>query len=104
MTEDLPWDVHAFSEHDDAFPRNSTIDQLFTDQKFEAYRVLGYYAGESAMKAMDAPAPAPAVQDEIHASGQNWNGNGNGNGSGNGRSGALGDRLGRWLRRVADAL
>ena len=104
MTEDLPWDVHAFSEHDDAFPRNSTIDQLFTDQKFEAYRVLGYYAGESAMKAMDAPAPAPAVQDEIHASGPNGNGNGNGNGSGNGRSGALGDRLGRWLRRVADAL
>jgi hypothetical protein len=31
----------------------STFDQLFTDQKFEAYRVLGYFAGQSAMRAMD---------------------------------------------------
>jgi hypothetical protein len=62
MTADLPWDVHAFRQKDDAFPHHSTLDQLFTDQKFEAYRVLGYYAGESALEAMDhATAQEPAA-------------------------------------------
>ena len=41
MTADLPWDIHAFKQEDEAFPHHSTLDQLFTDQKFEAYRVLG---------------------------------------------------------------
>ncbi len=59
MTSDLPWDVRAFKQEDDAFPRHSTFDQLFTDQKFEAYRVLGYYAGESSVKAMDVAASGP---------------------------------------------
>jgi hypothetical protein len=98
MTEDLPWDVHAFNEQDKTFPRNSTIDQLFTDQKFEAYRVLGYYAGESAMQAMDAPPPEPPERAATEVSTTN------GNGSGNGRADALGDRVGRWLRRLADKL
>jgi hypothetical protein len=53
MTAELPWDVHAFKEKDEDFPHHSTVDQLFTDQKFEAYRVLGYHAGRSAMEAMD---------------------------------------------------
>jgi patatin-like phospholipase len=62
MTEDLPWDVLAFKEHDKAFPHHSTLDQLFTDQKFEAYRVLGVNAGESAIAAMKEPhAPANAI-------------------------------------------
>jgi hypothetical protein len=58
--------VHAFREQDKAFPafpHNSTLDQLFTDQKFEAYRVLGYYAAHSAMKAMDVAAPDGAPVD-----------------------------------------
>jgi hypothetical protein len=54
MTSDLPWDVHAFKQKDGAFPHHSTLDQLFTDQKFEAYRMLGYYAATSAMRAMDS--------------------------------------------------
>jgi hypothetical protein len=53
MTADLPWDVHAFRAQDAAFPHHSTADQLFTDQKFEAYRVLGFHAAGRAMKAMD---------------------------------------------------
>jgi hypothetical protein len=57
MTEELPWDVHALKEEDPEFPRHSTMDQLFTDQKFEAYRVLGYVGAEHAMNAMDPPAP-----------------------------------------------
>ncbi len=53
MTSSLPWDVHAFKQQDEAFPHHSTFDQLFTDQKFEAYRVLGYCAGESTIEAME---------------------------------------------------
>ena len=41
MTEKAPWDVHAHHESDPRFPNNPTVDQLYTDQKFEAYRVLG---------------------------------------------------------------
>jgi hypothetical protein len=68
MTADLPWDVHAYRAKDDVFPHHSTVDQFFTDQKFEAYRILGRHAGAQAMKAMDgvdvappaAAAPVPA--------------------------------------------
>ena len=59
MTKDLPWDVRAFKKRDDVFPHHSTVDQLFSDQKFEAYRVLGRYAGISAINAMDAALKKP---------------------------------------------
>jgi hypothetical protein len=58
LTENLPWDVRALKEEDKRFPHHSTVDQLFTDQKFEAYRMLGYCGAEAAMKAMDDPLPA----------------------------------------------
>jgi hypothetical protein len=58
FTENLPWDVRALKEEDKRFPHHSTLDQLFTDQKFEAYRMLGYCGAEAAMKAMDSPLPA----------------------------------------------
>jgi hypothetical protein len=54
MTTDLPWDVLAYRDVDADFPHDSTIEQLFTDQRFEAYRVLGRHAGEQAMEAMDS--------------------------------------------------
>lgn len=53
MTRDVPSDVHAFKERDPAFPHHATVDQLFSDQKFEAYRVLGRHAATSAVRAMD---------------------------------------------------
>ena len=59
MTKDLPWDVRAFKKRNDVFPHHSTVDQLFSDQKFEAYRVLGRYAGISAINAMDAALKKP---------------------------------------------
>jgi hypothetical protein len=37
------------------------MDQLFTDQKFEAYRVLGCCAANSAMAAMDEATATGAV-------------------------------------------
>jgi hypothetical protein len=52
MTEAAPWDVRAHHQADSRFPNNSTIDQLYTDQKFEAYRVLGSRAAVRAVEAM----------------------------------------------------
>lgn len=52
LTEGSPWDVHAHHEADPRFPNNSTVDQLYTDQKFEAYRVLGSRAAGRAFAAM----------------------------------------------------
>jgi hypothetical protein len=52
MNRDVPWDVEAFKHSDKLFPHDSTLDQLFTDQKFEAYRILGRCAARAAMQAM----------------------------------------------------
>ena len=52
LTRDLPWDVHAYHEGDETFPHHSTADQLYTDQKFEAYRALGESAGRHAYDAL----------------------------------------------------
>ena len=52
LTPHVPWDVRAYKEADPVFPHHSTGDQLYTDQRFEAYRALGEYAGEQAREAM----------------------------------------------------
>ena len=64
MTSELPWDVHAFKQLDKVFPHHSTVDQLFTDQKFEAYRVLGRQSAVAAMTAMDAAPRQPEPRDD----------------------------------------
>jgi hypothetical protein len=38
VTRDAPYDVQALRLRDAAFPHHSTVDQLYSDQKFEAYR------------------------------------------------------------------
>jgi hypothetical protein len=48
-----PWDVRAHQLEDERFPNDPTMDQLYTDQKFESYRVLGERAGIRAIKLMD---------------------------------------------------
>ena len=53
VTASSPFDVQAFRERDPAFPHHSTLDQLYTDQKFEAYRELGVQAATAAVKAAD---------------------------------------------------
>lgn len=54
MTEEATWDAHAHQLEDPRFPHNSTVDQLYTDKKFESYRVLGARAAVRAMRAMKA--------------------------------------------------
>lgn len=52
LTAKAPWDVRAHHESDPRFPNNPTVDQLYTDQKFEAYRALGAEAGANAYAAL----------------------------------------------------
>jgi hypothetical protein len=54
-----PWDVRAHQLEDPRFPHDSTLDQLYTDQKFESYRRLGAEAGENAVALMAGAAPLP---------------------------------------------
>jgi hypothetical protein len=54
VTPSAPQDVQTFRMHDSAFPHHSTFDQLYTDQKFEAYRELGAHACEEAIEAVKA--------------------------------------------------
>jgi len=52
LTARAPWDAQAYHKIDPNFPHNSTSDQLYTDQKFEAYRILGVLAGRRAVELM----------------------------------------------------
>ncbi len=55
VTDDAPWDVKAYHEKSRRFPYHSTMDQLFDDQKFEAYRALGAHAARKAVRALRDP-------------------------------------------------
>jgi len=46
--------VRAHHDEDPRFPNNPTVDQFYTDQKFEAYRVLGARAGANAFEELEA--------------------------------------------------
>jgi len=48
VPEGAPFDVIDLARTLPKFPNNPTSDQLYTDQKFEAYRALGHYLGERA--------------------------------------------------------
>lgn len=52
-----PWDIRAHQLKDARFPHDSTLDQLYTDQKFESYRALGAEAGAHAVERMSELAP-----------------------------------------------
>jgi len=52
LTALAPWDAQAYHRVDPNFPHNSTSDQLYTDQKFEAYRILGELAARRAVELM----------------------------------------------------
>ncbi len=49
LTGNAPADVLAYRNHDPRFPHDPTTDQLYTDQRFEAYRVLGANAARTAI-------------------------------------------------------
>jgi hypothetical protein len=49
LTRDSPTDAVAYHHHDPRFPHDPTTDQLYTDQRFEAYRCLGAGAARTAL-------------------------------------------------------
>ena len=49
LTAGVPADVLAYHGKDPRFPHDPTTDQLYTDQRFEAYRALGAKAAKSAL-------------------------------------------------------
>jgi hypothetical protein len=61
MPPGAPADVVAYHAKDKHFPHDPTTDQLYTDQRFEAYRSLGALAASAALKpATTRPAGAGA--------------------------------------------
>lgn len=45
---DAPRDVLSYAETDHNFPFDTTLNQFFDDQRFDAYRELGYFGGQRA--------------------------------------------------------
>jgi hypothetical protein len=54
---DLPWDVRAYYEAHPTFPRSGTLQQLYDDRDFEAYRELGAAAVRAMLRSAAADAP-----------------------------------------------
>ena len=50
LTNALPYQVLEYSQNDAGFPRDSTADQWFNSQQFDAYQQLGRYLGEQAVE------------------------------------------------------
>jgi hypothetical protein len=46
MNDLVPFDVRAFKIANPDFPNDSTVNQWFTESRFESYRALGYSIGE----------------------------------------------------------
>lgn len=57
MTADAPADAVAYRGQDERFPHDPTTDQLYTDQRFEAYRALGAHAARTALQRSSGAAP-----------------------------------------------
>jgi hypothetical protein len=73
VTKHAPWDVRAYKLRNPKFPNDSTLEQLYGDEKFESYRALGHdsmtraHAASVAPSAVDltttlAPQAVPAAQ------------------------------------------
>ena len=67
LTKDAPFDVKAYHDVDPKFPQHPGTDQLYTDQKFEAYRALGARAATSALATMTADAMGLTPQTDVPA-------------------------------------
>lgn len=62
LTTGLPGDLYGYKARNDAFPHQTTLDQFFDEEQFEAYRELGYRLAskvfrdiEDARKKADTP-------------------------------------------------
>jgi hypothetical protein len=53
-----PWDVLSYQDIHPAFPAASTLQQLYDDQEFEAYRALGQHCATELTRAAGGTGPA----------------------------------------------
>lgn len=53
VTPELPPEVRSWHKSNPGFPTEGTDDQLYTDQRFEAYRALGAHTAVRAIASMD---------------------------------------------------
>jgi hypothetical protein len=53
LTGDEPEHLHEYKVKHPQFPHQTTADQWFDEQQFEAYRELGYHIGTSALAPLD---------------------------------------------------
>jgi hypothetical protein len=64
-----PLDVLAYRRTHTTFPTDSTLQQLYDDQEFEAYRELGYYCAQAVVRDIDFGGPPPPGPGEAGAPG-----------------------------------
>jgi hypothetical protein len=48
LTRDVPYELLSYALKESAFPHQSTGDQFFDHEQFDAYRALGFYIGAAA--------------------------------------------------------
>jgi hypothetical protein len=53
LTEGLPSDVYGYKSGHPSYPEQSTADQFFNEEQFEAYRELGYQIGTDLFEKLD---------------------------------------------------
>ena len=58
VTRTAPTDVRSWKERDKPFPTHGTASQLYTEERFEAYRALGAHIARASIEAMHAIEPA----------------------------------------------
>lgn len=51
LTPDTPWEVRAYASRHSTFPNDSTGDQWFDQEQFDAYHALGRHVGEAVIAA-----------------------------------------------------
>jgi hypothetical protein len=71
LTPEMPYELLTYALKETAFPRQSTGDQFFDHEQFDAYRALGHYIGRAAVdladkaeakQAAEAARPEPPAQ------------------------------------------
>ena len=71
----LPANVRSYAEMSEFFPHQTTADQFFSDDQFEAYRMLGRHIAETMLGdvAEKNPTSAPTADDLMAWCDQTWN-------------------------------
>jgi hypothetical protein len=69
LTRHLPGDLYGYKARNEAFPHQTTLDQFFDEEQFEAYRELGYRLAsrlfrdiEAARKQANTPSGATGAE------------------------------------------